>query len=253
MSAPTDNLVRSRYDTGAAELRAGSDGRTLFGHFAVFDQWTRINSRSEGTFMERNADTSFTRTFAQRGQRVRVLYDHGSDPSIGNKPLGAPDVLRVEPFGAYYESELFRANYVDELIPALTAGQLGASYRFAVVADEWVTPKRATDHNPEMLKERTVLDVELYEFGPVTFPAYENATAGVRSGTDSFIERLLNDPAFVARFTERCGGNVVANILAGLPAVGGIRADQQPSLIVPDGPTRTLTQRKALVASLTQR
>lgn len=223
MSAPVDNLVRARYDTGAAELRAegGVEGRTLFGHFAVFERWTKIDSWYEGRFIERIGDKAFTRTFKERGDKIRVLYDHGSDPSIGNKPLGAPDVLRVDKgVGAYYESELFDSSYVNDLLPALRAKQLGASFRFRVIGESWVEPKKASDHNPEMLPERTITDVDLYEFGPVTFPAYEDATAGVRSGSDSFIERLLNDPTFVARFTERAGLAVVEPILATLPAVG---------------------------------
>jgi len=224
MTAPTDNLVRARYDQGAAELRAegGTDGRTMFGHFAVFDRWTKIDSWYEGRFLERVGDKAFNRTFKERGDKIRVLYDHGADPSIGNKPLGAPDVLRTEKgVGAYYESELFDTGYVNELLPALRAKQLGASFRFRVTGEQWVEPKRASDHNPDMLPERTITDVDLYEFGPVTFPAYEDATSGVRSGSDAFIQHLISDPAFVARFTERAGLQVVEKILASLPADGG--------------------------------
>jgi len=222
MSHPTDNLVRARYDDGSIALRAAGDGestgRTMFGHFATYDRWTTIDSWYEGRFVERVGDKAFTRTFKERGDRVRVLYDHGADPSIGNKPLGAPNVLRSEKgVGAYYESELFDTGYVNELMPALRAGQLGASFRFKVVDEQWVQPKRSSDHNPEMLPERTITDVDLYEFGPVTFPAYADATAGVRSGSDGFLERLMCDPVFVARFTERSGLTVVEKILASLP------------------------------------
>lgn len=224
MSAPVDNLVRARYDSGAAELRAVGDGtgRTLFGHFAVFDRFTEIDSWYEGQFLERVGDKAFNRTFKERGDKVRVLYDHGHDPSIGNKPLGAPDVLRVDKgVGPYYESELFDAGYVNELIPALRASQLGASFRFRVTGEQWLEPKKPTDHNPAMLKERTITDVDLYEFGPVTFPAYEDASAGVRSGSDSFIERLLNDPVFLARLTARSPLTSVEHLLAGLPGAAG--------------------------------
>lgn len=223
MTHPTDNLVRARYDSGAATIRAKADsesaGRTLFGHFARYDSWTEIDSWFEGRFMERIGDGAFDRTFKERADKIRVLYDHGHDPSIGNKPLGAPDVLRSDKGeGAYYESELFDVAYVNDLMPALRANQLGASFRFRVTAEEWVEPKKASDSNPEKLPERTITDVDLYEFGPVTFPAYADATAGVRSaGTDSFLEALMDDPRFLARFTERAGLSVVEKILATLP------------------------------------
>lgn len=222
MPAPVDNLVRARYDTGTIELRADSDsdGRTLFGHFAVFDRWTEIHSWFEGRFLERIAPGAFERTFADRADRIRVLYDHGHDPSIGNKPLGTPEVLREDKNGAYYEVGLFKASYVDDLLPALRAGQMGASFRFRVTGEEWHEPTRASKSNPEKLPERTVTAVDLYEFGPVTFPAYADASAGVRSGTDQFVERLLADEDVLARYIERAGPQVAAKFLASLPTVG---------------------------------
>lgn len=220
-TALDDNLIRSRYDTGAAEVRSDGDEATLFGHFSVFDTWTKINSRYEGEFMERVAPGSFKDAFKNRSG-LRVLFEHGTDPSIGNKPIAEPNVLREDDIGAYHESPLFtKASYVRDLIPALEAGQLGSSFRFKVGDDEWVTPKRETDHNPDMLPERTIRQVApLYEYGPVTWGAYPTATAGVRSGTDSFIDRLLHDPLFLARMTERSGLAVMERILEAIPAAG---------------------------------
>jgi HK97 family phage prohead protease len=223
MTAPVDNLVRARYDDGTIELRGKDDsgtGRTMFGHFAVFDRWTEIDSWYEGRFLERIKRGAFKRTFAERGDKIRVLYDHGHDPSIGNKPLGAPDVLREDSTGAYYESELFESSYVEELMPALRTKQLGASFRFRVTGEDWKEPAKASASNPNKLPERTITDVELYEFGPVTFPAYADATAGLRSGSDTFIDRLLSNPLFLARFTERIGLNSVEHLLANLPTDG---------------------------------
>ncbi len=220
-AAPVDNLIRSSAPSSSTiALRAadgGTDGRTLFGHFAVFDTWTEINSMFEGRFLERIGSGAFKDTFRDQKSQIRVIFQHGRDPHIGDKPLGAPDVLREDERGAYYESELFDAPYVNELIPALRAGQLGASFRFRVTKEEWVEPKRATDHNPERLPERTLRGVHHFEHGPVTWGAYSDATAGVRSGTDDFIESLMTDPRFVARFTERAGLKVVEKILSTLP------------------------------------
>lgn len=217
MSHPTDNLVRMIYDTNAVELRADDDGdgRTLFGHFAVFNRWTEINSWYEGRFLEQIERGTFVDTFA--AQTPKVLYDHGHDPSIGNKPLGAPDVLREDKIGAYYEVPLLDSPYVNELLPAIREGLLGASFRFKVTGERWDEPKRATQRNPEKLPERTITKAVVYEFGPVTFPAYADASAGVRSGTDSFVEHLLADEDVLARYIERVGINPAAKFLASLP------------------------------------
>ena len=219
MSHPTDNLVRAWIDPDATVLRADStgDGNTMVGHFAVFDQWTEIHSFFEGDFLERIAPGAFKDTFRSKAGQIRVLYEHGGDPQIGNKPLGTPEVLREDKTGAYYEVGLFDASYVNDLKPAIRAGALGASFRFKVTGEEWVTPSQASVDNPMKLDERTITAVELYEFGPVTFPAYADASAGLRSRTDEFIEHFLSDPQFVARFTERAGLATTERILATLP------------------------------------
>lgn len=238
MTAPADNLLRAWVAPGSVELRSDGDGdgNTLVGHFAVFNRWTTIDSWYEGRFLERIAPGAFADTFATRGDKVRVLYDHGYDPQIGNKPLGVPNVLREDKTGAYYEVSLFDAEYVRELKPAIAAGQMGASFRFKVTGETWVDPTKSTAHNPQKLPERTITGTELYEFGPVTFPAYDDASAGLRSRTDEFVDRLLHDPQFVARLTERAGLHVVERMIADAPAPDGPTDVDNPDA-TPDGQT----------------
>lgn len=45
----------------------------------------------------------------------------------------------------------------------------------------------ASEDNPRALPERTIREAAVSEFGPVTFPAYADATAGLRSITDEMI------------------------------------------------------------------
>jgi len=247
-AAPANNLIRASYQPDAAEMRAdGGDGRTMFGHFTPYDTWTKIDSHYEGRFMERVGEGAAKRSMVERSRSIRVLYEHGRDPSVGNKPLGAPDVLEDTPQGPYYESDLFRASYVDDLIPAIRSGQMGASFRFSVPdgGDQWVTPRKPTEHNPEMLKERTITDMVIYEFGPCPFPAYADASANVRSGTDDFIESLMRDPAFLLRFSERVGPNAAAHILSNL-APGGLKLEANP--MTPGGLAVEATRTNALLA-----
>jgi HK97 family phage prohead protease len=160
MSAPIDNLVRAWVAPDATELRAKADGGdTMVGHFAVFNSWTEIHSAYEGQFLERIAPGAFDDSFTSRSNQIRVLYDHGADPMIGNKPLGTPDVLREDDTGAYYEVSLFDASYVNDLKPAIRSGQVGASFRFKVTGEEWASPTASTPHNPQRLDERTITGV----------------------------------------------------------------------------------------------
>ena len=89
---PRDDLIRMvDLPTSRIELRAeeeSTDGLgTLHGYAAVFNEDTVIDSW-EGQFVERIAPGAFTKTLEERGDRVKVLFNHGFDPSIGDKPLG---------------------------------------------------------------------------------------------------------------------------------------------------------------------
>lgn len=219
----TSYPVRAYCGPDAIEIRSEGDGMTMAGHFAVFGQDTVINSRYEGHFIERIAPGAFSDTLAARGDKVKVLFDHGSDPSIGNKVLGDIRSVTEDGKGAAFEVGLHDTSYVRDLIPGLRSGAYGASFRFSVPTggDSWDHPTRSSDTNPDMLPVRTLNKVDLYEFGPVTFPAYDGATAGMRSGTDQFIDGLLSDPVVMARFLGRLtDSKLVEKVLADLPTDG---------------------------------
>lgn len=193
---PRDNLVRAVRP--GIELRADSaDGMpTLTGHFAVFNEWTEINSLWEGNFLERIMPGAFTKAFQEPARSgIRPLFQHGRDFTVGDKPLGPIEVLREDETGAYYEVPLLDTSYNRDLIPGLRAGLYGASFRFRVTREEFDKKPKASAYNPQGIPERSVRELELYEFGPVTFPAYAGATAGIRSLTDEFaLERFAREP-----------------------------------------------------------
>jgi HK97 family phage prohead protease len=164
---------------------------TLTGHFAVFNEWTEIQSAYEGRFMERVAPGAFKRTFNNNRDKIRVLFQHGQDPQIGDKPLGRIRELAEDAQGAYYEVGMLDTSYNRDLLPGLEAGLYGASFRFRVIKDDFDHRPSKTARNPEGLPERTIQEADVMEFGPVTFPAYAGASAGVRSETDDYIRRLL--------------------------------------------------------------
>lgn len=142
--------------------------------------------------MERIAPGAFKKTFNENLARMRVLFQHGQDPQLGDKPLGPIRNLREDDTGAYYEVPLLRddsgqvVDYIRSLLPGLREKLYGASFRFKVVKEEFDEEPDASDHNPNSLPERTVTEARVMEFGPVTFPAYASATAGLRSVTDEF-------------------------------------------------------------------
>lgn len=186
---PRENLFRALSVAGGSfELRS-DDGEmpTLATRFAVFDQWTEINSYFEGRFLERIAPGSFKKTIRESRDQIKVLFQHGRDTVVGDKPLGPITVLREEPDGPYAEVPLLDTSYNRDLVPGLEAGLYGASFRFQVVKEKIDQAPKRSVHNPDGLPERTITELRMAEFGPVTFPAYANATAGLRSITDRFM------------------------------------------------------------------
>jgi HK97 family phage prohead protease len=148
----------------------------MYGHFARFGEWTTIDSY-EGHFMERVAPGAFENTFKER--TPKVLFQHGRD-AIGKQPLGRATVVREDDEGAYYEVPLF-PSVPGLLVDGLRSGAYGASFNFSVVREDLDQRPMRSAHNPDGVPERTLREVKVFEFGPVTFPAYEGATSGLRA------------------------------------------------------------------------
>lgn len=224
---PRDELYRSLRP--ALELREATDDDQpdgppiLYGHFARFNEWTEIDSWFEGRFLERIAPGSFRKTM--REGQPKVLFNHGRDTTMGGQILGDIEVMREDDEGAYYEVRLFDG-LPELLLEGLRSGLYGASFRFRVLREELVQEPKRSDHNPQGLPERTIKEVELHEFGPVTFPAYATATAGVRSITDHIIfDRLARDEDALRQLIEFRNGGAAAEPH---PAAEG-RADEDRS------------------------
>lgn len=167
--------------------------------FSQFGNWYRIASMWEGEFMERVDRGAFAKTIQESGDRVRALFDHGFDPSIGDKVLGTIVDLREDADAAVGVVDLFDTSYNRDLLPGLQAGVYGASFRMVAMRDEWNDDPGIAEHNPNGIPERTVKEIRLIEFGPVTFGANPAATSTMpRSATDDFYERMRSrDPEMV--------------------------------------------------------
>jgi HK97 family phage prohead protease len=167
-----------------------SDGTlgTLHGHFAVFNRWTEIDSFFEGRFMESISPGAFKKTFSENLKGMRCLFQHGRDPAIGMKPLGPIRELEEDDVGGRYDVGMLDTPYNRDLMPGLKANLYGASFRFQVIAEEVRTKPGISSYNPEGIEERKITEAKVREFGPVTFPAYADATAGVRSLNDWWLE-----------------------------------------------------------------
>jgi HK97 family phage prohead protease len=187
-------MGENRYRSAPYELREGTNGALVMTiNFARFNEWTRIDSMFEGTFMERIAPGAFSKTI--RESQPKVLFQHGRDPQIGDKPLGTITDIREEADGAWADVELLDASYVRDIAAGLKAAAYGASFAFQVVREDVNQKPGRSKDNADGIPEKTVRELRMREFGPVTFPAYEGTSAGIRS-------RSLTDAVLNAREQE---------------------------------------------------
>jgi HK97 family phage prohead protease len=171
MKAPLNNVCRY----ASFEMRTDDtdeDGLTLEGYAAVFDAPTRIDSW-EGTFDEIIERGAFAKTI---GERMPVMqFDHGRDVATGSVPIGAIESIREDDHGLHVRARLHDNARVEPIRQAIASGAIdGMSFRFRVNRESWADKDQA-------IPTRTIREVDLFEVGPVVFPAYASTSVGVRS------------------------------------------------------------------------
>lgn len=223
---PTDSL-------GMLEIR-----------FSRFDSWYEVDSMWEGCFMERTMPGAFMDTISDDRAGMRVLFDHGHDPQIGNKVLGPIDDLREDSDSPVGEVPLFDTAYNRDLLPGLRAGVYGSSMRMRVTGESWDDEPGASDYNPTGMPERTITKVRVMEFGPVAFPANPDSTAKMRSLTDSYYDQLAqrNVSAFDAAVRASGLPNFTGRPVTRSPGGGdtGAKPEDSKAPVPPDHQQRQL-------------
>jgi len=102
---------------------------------------------------------------------VRALLNHAPDNILGRTAAGTLR-LTTDDVGLRYEIAVPDTAVGRDLAASIGRGDItGSSFSFTVLAEE-----RVNEPNRQL---RIVKDVELFDVGPVTFPAYEATSAGV--------------------------------------------------------------------------
>jgi len=253
---PRDDLIRMvELSDTQVEFRDDAEGRLMTGMPIVFDKWTEIDGW-EGHFLERIAPGAITKTLKERGDRVKVLFNHGFDPQIGDKPLGKPRLMEPREKGLWTETPLSKTSYNSDLIELLSDGAIdGMSFRFSVTRESWDENGKVNKANPKGLPMRTIEELRLYEFGPVTFPAYEATTVGVR-GREAYtawrtvkeqpgkivITTPVNSLTDDVQYAGLIAGNTItgnAGIFVGSSTLSVVEADSDADLTVTSERTDT--------------
>jgi HK97 family phage major capsid protein len=113
--------------------------------------------------------------------------------------------MREDESGLFVSARLFDNPVVEPIRQAIEGGAIsGMSFRFRVVRDAWHDIDGNSVRDEELGRllwdagergplARTIREVELFEAGPVVFPAYAETSVGVRSITEEDREALLDE------------------------------------------------------------
>lgn len=162
--------MREIRSVGEAVRRAATaqgDIRPIEGYAAVFSSPTLI-----GDWFEESIEPG---AFAQALNRddVRCLFNHSDMYVIGRNTAGTLR-LSEDDHGLRYEADPPDATWARDLVVSIDRGDINqSSFAFRATRQEW-------DESGDVLKRR-ILEVELFDVSPVTFPAYDDTEVGVRA------------------------------------------------------------------------
>lgn len=108
---------------------------------------------------------------------VRALFNHDPSAVLGRNKAGTLR-LSVDDVGLRYEVTPANTSIYKDVVEHLKRGDVdGSSFQFRTIEDKWTR-----EGNSEI---RELRKVQLFDVGPVSFPAYEGASSGVRSDEDA--------------------------------------------------------------------
>lgn len=149
--------------------RADEKRPEIVGHAAVFNREADIG----GWFIESVAPGAFRRAIAQ--DDVRSLFNHNPDFVLGRNRAGTLK-LSEDDTGLMTVTQPPDTTIARDLLVSIERGDIsGMSFGFRVLKQEW-------DESGDILK-RKILEVELFDVSPVTFPAYPQTDVALRSLT----------------------------------------------------------------------
>lgn len=144
---------------------------------------------------------------------VRALFNHDASQILGRTKSGTLK-LSVDDIGLRYEIAPADTRVYADVANFLSRGDVdGSSFQFQILpgGERW-TRSGSTE-------VREITSVKLFDVGPVTFPAYEAATSGVRSvemarqTREAWAQQMQRSAKESAQRRQRCG-EVLARLVA---------------------------------------
>lgn len=190
----------------SVQIRA-ADKRTIEGYASVSNVPTVI-----WYFEEVIAPGAFSRALDElsKGQQdVRSLFNHDANYVLGRTARGGNPgtlTLREDSKGLWTETtppEAGKSPHADSVVESIRRGDVsGMSFAFTVKKQEW----EFFDVGSDKMDRRVITEIgQLYDIGPVTYPAYDQTSVGLRIKTEA--QKEHNEAR--SRWQERSKSRIV--------------------------------------------
>lgn len=175
-----DKLTVERRDQSAPRI---------VGHASVFNQEVEIGR----WWREKVAPGAFHRAVAE--DDVRALFNHDANIVLGRNRAGTLKLSEDE-IGLAYDIIPPDTQAARDLLVSIERGDVSqSSFGFRVRKEQWDETQ-----DPPL---RTLLELELFDVSPVTFPAYPTTDVGLRSLEAWRKEKTPADPAWRVKLMLR--------------------------------------------------
>jgi HK97 family phage prohead protease len=177
-------METERRTMNVRELRVldGDGGPRIEGYAALFD----APSEDLGGFVESIKPGAFTRTL-QEGD-ARALWQHDTSYVLGRRKSGTLELAEDE-VGLRFRATPPDAQWARDALVSIRRGdvdQMSFGFRVPQDGDRW--------WNVAGMTHRELLDVELLDVSPVTFPAYPQTTVSVRAKVEEIASGVGTRP-----------------------------------------------------------
>jgi HK97 family phage prohead protease len=178
---PTDIEVRC-IPADEIELREDGDGiPKIMGYAARFNKW----SEDLGGFREKIAPGAFDN--ALKTSDVRALKNHDPNLILGRTSSGTLSLV-CNRKGLSFTIDTPNTSTGNDTVEEIRRKDItGCSFAFTTAEDDW-------RYNKDGSVERTIIEVrDLFDVGPVTYPAYPDTSVAART-LELFKEERREDP-----------------------------------------------------------
>ncbi len=149
----------------ASELRADVESNEIFGYGARFGTY----SDNLGFFKEKIRKGAFAKTIKEND--IRSLFNHDPNYLLARTRNGTLE-LEEDDKGLMFNAKLPDTSYAQDLLVNIQNKNITQnSFGFKTLQDAW-----SKDGS-----KRELIEVELFDVGPVTFPAYPQTSVKVRT------------------------------------------------------------------------